>query len=72
MTDAATDWERLACVFSRLASALQQGRAEAGFMAFDLAEERAAILEYCANHNRHDAERLANLMYGSPLPVRYV
>ena len=57
MTDRSPDWDRLRRLFARLGP---DGLAGPD-LARDLAEERAAILEFDANLDRPEAERLAGV-----------
>lgn len=63
---AAPDWAALGRVFGGLARppSAAETEAEAEDLARDLADERAAILEYCAGLPRAEAERRAELAHG--------
>lgn len=58
MTERSPDWDRLRRLFARLGS---DGLALDPDLARDLAEERAAILEFDASLDRPEAERLAGV-----------
>lgn len=63
---AAPDWAALGRVFGGLTRtpSAAEARAEAEELARDLAEERAAILEFCAGMPRAEAERRAYEAHG--------
>lgn len=72
MSAPAIDWRKLQGVFDRLAVP-GEGPATGGgrdWLVRDLAEERAAIMEFCGEWSRGEAERQAYAAQGLPPPAR--
>ncbi|MDO5704921.1 MAG: hypothetical protein Q4G49_07590 [Paracoccus sp. (in: a-proteobacteria)] len=59
MADGDTDWAALQRIFAGLDPAPTAPEVMTPELARDLAEERVAILEYCAGLDRSEAERIA-------------